>query len=42
MSKYDDEAQPAKSKVHVGERAPDFTLLAQSGAPVSLKHLFFR
>jgi thioredoxin-dependent peroxiredoxin len=37
MSKYDDEAQPAKSKVHVGELAPDFTLLAQSGAPVSLR-----
>ena len=38
MSKYDDEAQPVKSKVHVGELAPDFTLLAQSGAPVSLRN----
>ena len=38
MSKYDDEkqAQPAKDKVQVGDLAPDFTLPAQSGAPVSI------
>jgi peroxiredoxin Q/BCP len=36
MSKYDDQAQPAKGKVQVGDLTPDFTLLNQSGTPVSL------
>src|SRR6266702_3061502 len=36
MSKYDDQAGPAKGKVKVGDLAPDFTLLNQSGTPVSL------
>jgi thioredoxin-dependent peroxiredoxin len=36
MSKFDDQAQPAKEKVQVGDLAPDFTLLNQSCAPVSL------
>ena len=36
MSMHDDQTQPAKGKVQVGDKAPDFTLLAQSGAPVSL------
>ena len=36
MSKHDDQAQPAKGKVHVGDLAPDFTLPAQSGAAVNL------
>ena len=36
MSKHDDQAQPAKSKVQVGDLAPDFTLPAQSGAAVNL------
>jgi thioredoxin-dependent peroxiredoxin len=36
MSMHDDGAQPAKGKVQVGELAPDFTLLNQSGTPVSL------
>ena len=36
MSNHDDQARPAKGKVQVGDRAPNFTLLAQSGAPVSL------
>ncbi len=36
MSKYDDQAGPAKGKVQVGDLAPDFTLLNQSGTPVSL------
>lgn len=37
MSKHDDQVQPAKGKVQVGDVAPDFTLPAQSGAPVSLE-----
>ena len=36
MSEYDDQAQPAKGKIQVGDLTPDFTLLNQSGAPVSL------
>lgn len=43
MSKYDDQVkqekqtnQPEKGKVQVGDKMPDFTLPAQSGAPVSL------
>ena len=36
MSKHDNQAQPAKGKVQVGDKAPNFILLAQSGAPVSL------
>ncbi len=36
MSKHDDQSQPGKGKVQVGDRAPDFTLPDQSGAPVSL------
>ena len=36
MSKHDDQTQSAKGKVQVGDSAPDFTLLAQTGAPVSL------
>src|ERR1700676_1716003 len=36
MSKHDDQARPAKGKVQVGNMAPNFTLLAQSGIPVSL------
>jgi len=36
MSKHDDQAQSAKGKVQVGDSAPDFTLLTQTGAPVSL------
>jgi thioredoxin-dependent peroxiredoxin len=36
MSMHDDQAQPTKGKVQVGDRAPDFTLLAQSGEPVRL------
>jgi peroxiredoxin Q/BCP len=36
MSKHDDQAQPAKGKVQVGNLAPDFTLSAQSGAAVNL------
>ena len=39
MSMHDDQAQPAKGKVQVGDRAPDFTLPAQSGAPVSIGDL---
>src|SRR5205807_3864105 len=39
MSMHDDQAQPAKGKVQVGDRAPDFTLPAQSSAPVSLGDL---
>ncbi len=39
MSKHDDQAQPAKGKVQVGDLAPDFTLPAQSGTPVSLGDL---
>ena len=36
MSEHDDQPQPAKGKVQVGDRAPDFTLPDQSGTPVSL------
>src|SRR5258708_30396241 len=36
MSKHDDQPQPGKGKVQVGDRAPDFTLPDQSGTPVSL------
>ncbi len=36
MSKHDDQAQPAKGKVQVGNLAPDFTLPNQAGAPVRL------
>ena len=39
MSKHDNQPQPAKGKVQVGDRAPDFTLPAQSGAPVSIGDL---
>jgi len=33
---HNDQAQPAKGKVRVGDQAPDFTLLNQSGAKVRL------
>ncbi len=36
MSKQDDGTQPAKSKVQVGDIAPDFTLPTQTGIPVRL------
>lgn len=36
MSKHENQAQQAKGKVQVGDWAPDFTLLNQSGAQVSL------
>ena len=36
MSKHDDQPQPGKGKVQVGDRAPDFTLPDQSGTSVSL------
>jgi thioredoxin-dependent peroxiredoxin len=36
MSTHDEQAQPAKGKVQVGDLAPDFTLSDQSGMPVSL------
>ena len=36
MSMQGDQAQPAKGKVQVGDLAPDFTLLNQSGIPVCL------
>ncbi len=36
MSKHDDQAQPDRGKVQVGDLAPDFTLPDQSGAPISL------
>ena len=36
MNKHNDQAQLAKDKVQVGDLASDFTLPAQSGAPVSL------
>jgi peroxiredoxin Q/BCP len=39
MSEHDNQAQPGKGRVQVGEAAPDFTLPAQSGAPVSLGDL---
>jgi peroxiredoxin Q/BCP len=39
MSEHDSQAQPARSRVQVGGTAPDFTLPAHSGAPVSLGDL---
>jgi peroxiredoxin Q/BCP len=36
MSKHENQAQQAKGKVQVGDWAPDFTLLNQSGAQVRL------
>lgn len=39
MSEHDEQAQPARGKVQVGDTAPDFTLPTQSGAPVSLSNL---
>jgi peroxiredoxin Q/BCP len=39
MSEHDDQALPGKGRVQVGDAAPDFTLPAQSGAPVSLGNL---
>ena len=39
MSEHGNQAQPMKSRVQVGDTAPDFTLPAQSGAPVSLSDL---
>src|SRR5258708_22975096 len=36
MSKHDEQARPVKSKVQMGDLAPGFTLLNQSGIPVSL------
>ena len=36
MNKYDNEVQPVKGKVQVGDLASDFTLLNQSSGPVSL------
>ncbi len=36
MSTHDEQTQAAKEKVQVGDFAPDFTLLDQSGAAVSL------
>ena len=40
MNKHDEQAQPVKSKVQIGDLAPDFTLLNQSGTPVSLGDFF--
>src|SRR5713226_7658007 len=37
MSIHDNSVQSTKSKVQVGDAAPDFTLPTQSGAQVSLK-----
>src|SRR5260370_10516892 len=37
MSIHDNSVQSTKSKVQVGDAAPDFTLPTQSGVPVSLK-----
>jgi peroxiredoxin Q/BCP len=39
MSEHDNQAQSMKSRVQVCDMAPDFTLPAQSGAPVSLSGL---
>ena len=36
MNNHDDQPQPAKGKVQVGDSAPDFTLPNQSGSPVNL------
>jgi thioredoxin-dependent peroxiredoxin len=38
MSTHEEEVQPARGKVQVGDLAPDFTLPTQSGVPVSLGH----
>ncbi len=40
MSKHDEQTQPAKGKVQVGDIAPDFTLPAQKGTLVSLGDFF--
>jgi peroxiredoxin Q/BCP len=37
MNKHNDQAQLAKGRVQVGDVAPDFTLPAQTGAPVNLR-----
>ena len=37
MSTHNSSVQSAKSKVQVGDAAPDYTLSTQSGSPVSLK-----
>src|SRR5437660_12379985 len=37
MSIHDDQAQPVKGRVQVGDLAPGFTLSNQSGAEVSLE-----
>jgi thioredoxin-dependent peroxiredoxin len=37
LNKHDDEVQPVKCKVQVGDLTPDFTLLNQSSGPVSPK-----
>src|SRR6266700_7373297 len=37
MSIHDNSVQSTKSKVQVGDAAPDFTLPTQAGMPVSLK-----
>ena len=37
MSTHDNQAQPAKGKVQVGDLAPDFTPPDQSGTLVSLE-----
>ncbi len=42
MSKRDDQTETAKSKVQVGDMAPDFTLPAQTGALVSLLYFYPR
>ena len=39
MSEHDSQAQAARGRVQVGDTAPDFTLPAHSGAPVSLDDL---
>jgi thioredoxin-dependent peroxiredoxin len=36
MSKNYDQVQPAKGKVQIGDRAPDFTLPTQTGVPLRL------
>lgn len=37
MSQHDEQGQPAKGKVQVGDSAPDFTLATQTGTLVSLR-----
>jgi len=37
MSQHDEQVQPAKGKVQVGDSAPDFTLTTQTGTPASLR-----